>query len=100
MNDAASSSDADRMQIEAVVHGYVQGVYFRQYTRQRALELGVKGYVENLADGTVHVVAQGNKESLENLVRWLHAGPRAAEVERVEVCWGPVRAPYHGFEVH
>ena len=45
MNDAASSSDADRMQIEAVVHGYVQGVYFRQYTRQRALELGVKGYV-------------------------------------------------------
>ena len=62
------------MKKRVVVHGRVQGVFFRDSTRRRAQAAGVAGWVANRPDGTV-----------EALVRWLHDGPRGADVERVEV---------------
>jgi acylphosphatase len=82
-----------------VVDGIVQGVNFRASTRREALRLGLRGWVRNLPDGTVEVLADGDASRLEELLRWLHQGPRSARVTRVEVEWGAGDAAGDGFEV-
>ncbi len=67
------------------VSGRVQGVFFRASTRQRASELGLSGYAVNLADGRVEVLLVGELPAARQLVEWLHRGPPAAQVTRVEV---------------
>lgn len=69
----------------AIVHGTVQGVGFRYYARSHAHRLGVRGYVQNLADGTVKVVCEGRKKPLEAMKKWLQNGPPSARVTRVDV---------------
>jgi acylphosphatase len=73
--------------ITVLVSGNVQGVGFRFYTRKRALEIGLAGYAENLSDGRVEVVAEGDPEDLEHLVLHLKNGPRGSRVENVDVQW-------------
>jgi len=73
------------MRKRVVVHGRVQGVFFRDSTRQRAREAGISGWVANRPDGTVEAVFEGDDEAVEALVRWVHDGPRGAGVDRVEV---------------
>lgn len=68
-----------------VVHGRVQGVWFRQSTLQEAERLGVTGWVRNLADGTVEGWAQGEPEAVDALVAFCRVGPSRAEVSGVEV---------------
>lgn len=75
-----------------LVVGKVQGVFFRASTRERALDLGLRGRATNLADGGVEVVAEGAAAALDALEAWLHRGPPAACVESVvrEAWAGPV----------
>lgn len=68
-----------------MVHGVVQGVGFRWSTQSRAIELGVTGHARNLADGTVEVEAEGTPPAVNELIEWLHDGPRFARVARIEV---------------
>jgi acylphosphatase len=68
-----------------VVHGTVQGVFFRASAEQEAARLGVGGWVRNRADGTVEMVAEGDDEAVEALVRWAHEGPARASVTGVDV---------------
>jgi acylphosphatase len=68
-----------------VVHGLVQGVYFRDTTRRRAVSAGVSGWVRNRPDGTVEAVFEGEPAAVERLVAFCREGPRSARVERVEV---------------
>ena len=77
----------------AIVHGRVQGVFFRAGTRDEALRLGVGGWVRNLPDGTVEVSAMGGEPELQALLDWLHHGPPGARVERVDVEWGAAATP-------
>ena len=67
-----------------VVHGHVQGVFFRGWARRLAQDHGVAGWVRNNADGTVEAVFEGEEEAVERLVQFCHQGPRGAVVERVE----------------
>lgn len=67
-----------------LVGGKVQGVCFRASTRKQALELGLRGYAMNLADGRVEVLAEGDDRALDALERWLHVGPPMAKVESLE----------------
>jgi acylphosphatase len=67
-----------------VVHGRVQGVFFRDTTRRRADDLGVAGFVRNRGDGTVEAVFEGEPERVERMVRFCSQGPRGADVEQVE----------------
>lgn len=66
------------------VSGRVQGVGFRAATRQRACELGLNGYVSNLADGRVEAFAQGEPADIEAFARWLRHGPPLARVDAVQ----------------
>jgi acylphosphatase len=67
-----------------VVHGRVQGVWFRGATLERAERAGVDGWVRNLPDGSVEAVFEGPAEAVEELVAFCRRGPRGARVERVE----------------
>jgi len=60
-------------------------VFFRDSARQMARQRGVAGWVSNRRDGAVEAVFEGNEETVERLVEWMHEGPRGAEVERVDV---------------
>jgi acylphosphatase len=73
------------MRKRVVVHGRVQGVFFRDSTRQRAQAGGVAGWVANRPDGTVEAVLEGDPDAVERVVDFMRAGPRGAEVERVDV---------------
>jgi acylphosphatase len=68
-----------------VVHGLVQGVFFRDTVRRQAQSRGVAGWVRNNPDGTVEAVFEGEPEAVERLVALAHEGPRGAIVERVDV---------------
>jgi acylphosphatase len=68
-----------------VVHGRVQGVFFRDTIRRRASERGVAGWARNREDGTLEAAFEGEPDAVDSLVRIAHEGPRGAEVERVEV---------------
>lgn len=72
-----------RMCIHCLVSGRVQGVFFRAATQERALRLGLTGWVRNLSDGRVEVVASGPAEAVEELRQWLHQGPPRAVVTEV-----------------
>ena len=67
-----------------VVHGRVQGVFFRDGTRKVARDLGIKGSAVNRSDGSVQVIAKGTPEVLKELKAWLRQGPEMALVENVE----------------
>jgi len=79
------SGRADTRTIRAAVAGAVQGVGFREATRRRALALGVQGWVRNAEDGTVVVHAEGPPPAIDELIAFLHDGPRGAAVAQVEV---------------
>ena len=68
-----------------IVHGRVQGVFFRDTTRRIAQSRGVTGWVRNTPEGAVEAVFEGDADAVEALVRFAHEGPRGAAVEHVEV---------------
>ncbi len=70
--------------VKCFVSGRVQGVWYRGTAQNKALELGLRGYAENLADGRVEVIACGSSEAVERLVDWLAEGPPMASVTGVE----------------
>jgi acylphosphatase len=89
----------EEVRLQAIVHGRVQGVNFRYYTQLRAQELGVRGYVRNKWDGTVEVVAEGERGAVEKLLEFIKIGPRAALVRRVDSQWQDPTGQLGYFEV-
>ena len=73
------------MRKRVVVHGSVQGVFFRDTMRRLAEQRSVSGWVRNNADGTLEAVLEGDESALERLLAFAHEGPRGARVERIEV---------------
>jgi acylphosphatase len=73
------------MRKRVVVHGSVQGVFFRDTMRRLAEQRSVGGWVRNNRDGTLEAVLEGDESALERLLAFAHEGPRGAQVERVEV---------------
>jgi len=68
-----------------IVSGRVQGVFFRANVRNKANELGLKGYAKNLPDGNVEVVAEGDEEKLEELIEFMRKGPGVANIENIKI---------------
>ncbi len=91
------SAIVDRL--SAGVYGRVQGVSFRYYTRLEALALGIHGWVRNEPDGSVLVMAEGEKDKLEYLLAYLHHGPAAAIVQQVSAEWSSGPSEYRDFEI-
>ena len=70
--------------VKLLVSGRVQGVYFRMFTQRKAKQLGVNGYVRNLEDGRVEIVAEAESALLDKMIAWAHKGPITARVDQVE----------------
>lgn len=84
----------------ATVHGHVQGVFFRYFVCDAARELGLRGYVRNLAGGNaVEVQAEGEKAQLLDLLEQLKIGPPRARVESVAVDWSFCSGQFTGFTI-
>jgi len=91
---------ADVAHLSTTVYGRVQGVLFRYFVRNEARELGLKGYVRNLASGdAVEVQAEGERRQLNKLLGQLKVGPPGARVERVEVKWADYSGRFDDFSV-
>jgi acylphosphatase len=81
-----------------IITGYVQGVFFRHSTAQRARARGLTGWVRNLRDGRVEAVFEGDETAVRELVEWCRQGPPHATVESVDVEWGAVSGDFSGFQ--
>lgn len=90
----------DRVRARVFVSGLVQGVFFRANTVDTASAMGgLTGWVRNVPDGRVEVVAEGSRDRVEKLLRWLHKGPPAARVSAVEVEWEEPTGEFSSFGV-
>ena len=85
--------------VHVIVQGRVQGVYFRASTRDRARQLGLSGWVCNCSNGNVELIAEGDKDRLEQLVSWCHKGPSGAIVSDVNIKWQEGTGEFVGFVV-
>ncbi len=81
-----------------IVHGRVQGVWFRASTEREASRLGVNGWVKNLPNGTVEAVFEGEEEHVKRVVAWCRRGPSAAHVTKVDVDYESYTGEFSGLE--
>lgn len=86
-------------QLHLFIGGYVQGVGYRAFVKREAERLELTGWVSNLPDGRVEVLAQGEKEQLEKLIILCQKGPFVAEVEGVSVMWEEAEKLFTTFEI-
>jgi len=89
----------DQFRARVIIHGLVQGVWFRSSTKDEADRLGVTGWVRNLPDGSVEALFEGQKKQVEAIVGWCHRGPAGAEVNSVDIAWEPYTHEFGHFEI-
>jgi acylphosphatase len=89
----------DLARLRLLVHGRVQGVFFRHAAAEEARSLGLRGWVKNLANGDVELVAEGPRRELKILAAWAHQGPRLARVTGVEEEWSDYRGEEGPFTI-
>ncbi len=93
----ASSDPIKR--VELIITGKVQGVWFRYETQQAAISMGVRGYVENMPDSTVHAVAEGDDGQLGRFVEFCGKGPPLARVGNIDTTWSEATGEFDGFSI-
>lgn len=84
--------------VEIQVFGRVQGVFFRFQANTCAKELDLTGWVKNEEDGSVKIVAEGEKENLQKLIAWTKKGSLFARVDKIEVKWEEGKGEFEKFE--
>lgn len=86
-------------QVRLLVTGLVQGVFFRANAQRMAKKFSVKGWVKNLLNGDLEIVAEGNKEDLHQFISWCHQGPPGAIVKNVEATWREYEGKFTDFKI-
>ncbi|OGG50952.1 hypothetical protein A2763_02880 [Candidatus Kaiserbacteria bacterium RIFCSPHIGHO2_01_FULL_54_36] len=86
-------------EILCIVSGKVQGVFYRDFIASHARDLALTGYVRNMSDSSVEIVAQGSRADLEKFLEHARRGPFLARVSNIEVEWQEPTGPYKAFEV-
>lgn len=92
-----SSLFAERSRVQIIIKGKVQGVFFRSFIEKEADRLKLSGFVQNRQDGSVEVVAEGEKGALEELVKFCEKGPRGSAVVDVTVKWSSFKGEFGNF---
>ncbi|MDD2666253.1 MAG: acylphosphatase [Methanocellales archaeon] len=85
--------------VHAFIIGRVQGVFFRSFVESEATSLDIRGWVRNLRDGRVEVLAEGDKDALDELLRRIREGSPRARVEKVDVIWEEYVGDLKGFRI-
>lgn len=86
-------------EIHILLFGRVQGVGLRFQTREKSQALGLTGFVRNLLQGQVEILAQGSKENLEQLLTWLQSGEISAEIQDIKTQWQEISEIFPDFSV-
>ena len=86
-------------QLQCVIRGRVQGVFFRASMQREAKRLGLTGWVRNLQDGSVECVAEGEEQELKELLGWAQRGPGGARVDRVDSRWRSYNGEFTDFRI-
>ena len=94
-----SGDTSSLARLHATIEGRVQGVGYRAFVEQNAFALKLKGWVRNRWDGTVEVVAEGERPQLEKLLEALYRGPRASNVTNIQNEWLPATGEFSYFSV-
>jgi acylphosphatase len=89
----------DPVSVRAMVHGRVQGVFFRTFVEEHAQRLGLVGYVRNLPSGAVEVMAEGERERVNKLLERLKMGPSTSMVDGVDISWFEFTGDHSEFRV-
>jgi len=90
---------SDLAHLKALVHGKVQGVYYRAFAFRVARGLSLKGWVKNTPSGDVEVQAEGTRDNLEALLTELKVGPAGASVTKIDVTWSTYTGDFSSFDV-
>jgi acylphosphatase len=98
-HDSYASRMSDVVRAHAWVSGRVQGVFYRGSTREEAVRLGLVGWVKNLADGRVELVAEGARAAVDALVAWTRHGPEGARVDDVRIVDEAPTGEFTAFDV-
>jgi len=85
--------------IHLIIHGKVHGVFYRDNTQKKGKELGLKGFVKNLEDGTVEVIAEGSEDKLNELIEFCKNNPGHSNVDKVDVKEEKTTNEFSDFEV-
>jgi acylphosphatase len=88
-----------KSRLHAIIRGSVQGVFFRATAISQAGRLGLRGWIRNNQDGSVEIVAEGERDRLEQLLSWCNRGPEGAAVERVESEWLEATGEFKEFKM-
>lgn len=91
--------DASVKHMDIHVSGTVQGVFFRDSTLQKAVSLGLTGFVRNEDDGRVYIEVEGDDQKLGEFIEWCHRGPPSAQVERVDIAESVLKN-FQDFKIH
>ncbi|HHE76515.1 MAG TPA: acylphosphatase [Candidatus Parcubacteria bacterium] len=90
---------AEMVRRHIFLSGRVQGVFFRENTKNKAKELGIFGWIRNLADGRVEAVFEGKREDVGQIIEWVKKGPPLAKVEKIEVLEQEYQGEFKNFEI-
>lgn len=90
---------SEQASVSLLINGQVQGVFFRLKTKEEADKLGLTGWVKNNVNGSVEVLAEGEKGKLDELIDWCHDGSDASKVANVAVKWQPYNGEFNGFKI-
>jgi len=82
------------------IYGNVQGVAYRYNAQKTALGLGLKGYAQNMSDGSVQILVQGEEQKIHELIEWAKQGPTLAYVKTVEISWEVPNEYFSDFETY
>ena len=96
---SAGKKSMEYLRARVIIHGIVQGVFFRASTREEAIRLGVGGWVRNLSDETVQALFEGEKKKVEEIIGWCHKGPPGARVSKVDIFWEPFKGEHKQFDI-
>ena len=95
--DLADKKMVKRVSLE--IHGFVQGVGFRYHSRKQAQNLDLTGFVHNVENGTVELIAEGEEADLKKFIDWCYNGLGGAEVSKINVSWSKVTGEFSNFEI-
>ena len=88
-----------KMRAELKIHGRVQGVFYRQSTKDTAVRLALTGWARNCSDGSVEAVFEGDMAAIDQAIEWCRTGPPSARVTDVIVSWKDFDGEFDGFDV-
>jgi len=84
-------------QVQLIVRGRVQGVFFQASAQREARRLGLTGFVSNRPDGSIEMTVEGEEEQMREIIAWAHRGPSPARIEGVDVRWRSYSGQFHDF---